>query len=149
MLSDSPVRFRRARGMNALPVPRRGGSIEALRPFLNVQGDEDFVLIVSWLVAALRPKGPYPVLVLQGEAGSAKSTAVRVLRALVDPNTSPLRSEPRETRDLMIAARNSWCIAFDNVSRLSPRLSDDLCRMATGGGFSTRQLYTDNEAGPF
>jgi hypothetical protein len=145
VLSDSPVRFRRARGMNELPVPRRGGSIEPLRPFLNLQGDEDFVLIVSWLVAALRPKGPYPVLVLQGEAGSAKSTAVRVLRALIDPNTTPLRSEPRETRDLMIAARNSWCIAFDNVSRLSPRLSDDLCRMATGGGFSTRQLYTDNE----
>lgn len=145
VLSDSPVRFRRARGMNELPVPKQGGSIEDLRRFLNVQGDEDFVLIVSWLVAALRPRGPYPVLVLQGEAGSAKSTAVRVLRALIDPNTTPLRSEPRETRDLMIAARNSWCIAFDNVSRLSPRLSDDLCRMATGGGFSTRQLYTDNE----
>ncbi|MFZ1974186.1 MAG: bifunctional DNA primase/polymerase [Candidatus Acidiferrales bacterium] len=145
VLSDSPVRFRRARGMKELPVPKGGGSIEALRPFLNVQGDEDFVLIVSWLVAALRPKGPYPVLVLQGEAGSAKSTTVRVLRDLTDPNTSPLRSEPRETRDLMIAARNSWCIAFDNVSRLSQRLSDDLCRMATGGGFSTRQLYTDNE----
>jgi hypothetical protein len=131
--------------MNELLVPRRGGSIEDLRPFLNLQSNENFVLIVSWLVAALRPKGPYPVLVLQGEAGNAKSTAVRVLRSLVDPNTTPLRSEPRETRDLMIAARNSWCIAFDNVSRLSPRLSDDLCRMATGGGFSTRQLYTDNE----
>jgi len=83
------------------------------------------------------------VLVLQGEAGSAKSTAVRVLRELVDPNTAPLRSEPREVRDLMIAARNSWCIAFDNVSHLSWRLSDALCRLATGGGFSTRQLYTD------
>ncbi len=145
ILSESPVRFRRAPGMKALPVPKRGASIAELRPFLNLEADEDFVIVTSWLVAALRPKGPYPVLVLQGEAGSAKSTAVKVLRELIDPNTAPLRSEPSETRDLMIAARNAWCIAFDNVSHLSWRLSDDLCRLATGGGFSTRQLYTDTD----
>ena len=145
VLSESPVNFRRARGMKALPAPEKGASIAELRSFLNLERDEDFVIAISWLVAALRPKGPYPVLVLQGEAGSAKSTAVKILRELVDPNTTPLRSEPRETRDLMIAARNSWVIAFDNVSHLTPRLSDDLCRLATGGGFSTRQLYTDTD----
>src|ERR1700733_5295996 len=145
VLSESPVNFRRARGMKALPLPETGRSVAALRSFLNLERDEDFVIVTSWLVAALRPKGPYPVLVLQGEAGSAKSTAVRVLRELIDPNTTPLRSEPRETRDLMIAARNSWCICFDNVSHLTWRLSDDLCRLATGGGFSTRQLYTDSD----
>jgi len=143
VVSDPPVKFRRARGMRSLPIPERGGSIIELRTFLNVAGDDDFVLLVSWLIAALSPRGPYPVLVRQGEAGSAKSTGSRVLRELVDPNTTPLRSEPRETRDLMIAAINSWCIAFDNVSHLGWRLSDDLCRLATGGGFSTRQLYTD------
>jgi hypothetical protein len=68
-----------------------------------------------------------------------------VIRELLDPNTTPLRSEPRETRDLMIAAQNAWCIAFDNVSHLGWRLSDDLCRLSTGGGFSTRRLYTDEE----
>jgi len=146
---DSPVKFRRARGMKALPMPERGGSIADLRPFLNLSSDENFVLVASWLVAALRPSGPYPVLVLLGEAGSAKSTAVRVLRELIDPNTTPLRSEPRETRDLMIAARNSWCVAFDNISHLGWRLSDDLCRLATGGGFSTRQLYTDADEALF
>lgn len=143
VLSNSPVRFRRARGMKALCVPQPGGSITELWEFLNLASPDDFVIVLSWLVAALRPKGPYPVLVLQGEAGSAKSTAVKVLRELVDPNTAPLRSEPRDTRDLMIAARNSWCLAFDNVSHLTWGLSDDLCRLATGGGFSTRQLYTD------
>jgi hypothetical protein len=145
IISDSPVKFRRARGMRPLPMPERGGSINELQPFLNLGSNSHFVLVVSWLLAALNPRGPYPVLVLQGEAGSAKSTSVRVFRDLVDPNTTPLRSEPRETRDLMIAARNSWCIAFDNISQLGRRLSDDLCRLATGGGFSTRQLYTDDE----
>jgi len=145
VLSESPVYFRRSRGMRGLPIPKRGGSVTDLRPFLNVSGDSDFVVLTSWLIAALRPKGPYPVLVLQGEAGSAKSTTVRVLRELVDPSTTPLRSEPRSTRDLMIAARNAWCIAFDNVSHLTPKLSDDLCRLATGGGFATRQLFTDTD----
>jgi hypothetical protein len=139
------VKFRRARGMKSLPVPKRGGSINQLRQFLNVSDDKDFVLMATWLVAGLRPLGPFPVLTLLGEAGSAKSTTARVLRELVDPNITPLRSEPREVRDLMIAAKNSWCVAFDNVSHLPVWLSDALCRLATGGGFATRQLYSDDE----
>jgi hypothetical protein len=145
VLTKSPIKFRRARGMKALPLPQRGGTISELRPFINLATENDFVLLVSWLVAAFNPRGPYPVAVLQGEAGSAKSTGVRVIRELLDPNTTPLRSEPRETRDLMIAAQNAWCIVFDNISHLGWRLSDDLCRLATGGGFSTRRLYTDEE----
>jgi hypothetical protein len=67
------------------------------------------------------------------------------LRRLVDPNVSPLRSLPREDRDLFIAATNGHVIAIDNVSALPPWLSDTLCRLATGGGFGTRTLYSDQE----
>ena len=45
----------------------------------------------------------------------------------------------------MIAASNGWVISFDNLSRIPHWLSDALCRLATGGGFSTRELYTDSE----
>lgn len=140
-----PVKFRRARGMMPLPVPEPGGRITELRPFLNVASDDDFVLVISHLVAAFRPEGPYPLLVLQGEQGTAKTTVARVLRELVDPSSTPVRSEPREVRDLMIAARNSWCTVFDNISRLPQWLSDSLCRLSTGGGFSTRELYSDDQ----
>jgi len=140
-----PVRFRRASGMLPLPEPKRGGTVEALRPFLNVRSDGDFVLAVAWLLAALRERGPYPVLVLAGEQGAAKSTFAGLLRALVDPNTSPLRALPREDRDLFIAATNGFILAFDNVSSLRPWISDTLCRLATGGGFAVRQLYTDQD----
>jgi Bifunctional DNA primase/polymerase, N-terminal len=145
VVSNPPIRFRRSRGMLALPIPEQGGSISELRPFLNVGSEDDFLLLISWLIGALSPLGPYPVLVLQGEAGSAKSTTARVLRELVDPSTAPLRSEPREVRDLMIAAKNSWVVAFDNVAYQPAWLSDALCRMATGGGFSTRELYSDDQ----
>lgn len=143
----APVRFRRPRGMLPLPMPARGGSIEGLRRFVNVGGDDPagWRLLVAWLVQALRPVGPYPVLILQGEQGSAKSTAERLLRFLVDPSTAPLRTAPRNEHDLVIAANNSWCVAFDNISKLPPWCSDALCRLSTGGGFSARELFTDAE----
>ena len=145
VIDKPPVRFRRAAGMQPLPVPTRGGSVESLRSFLNVQSDDDFVLVVAWALAVLRNRGPYPVLVLSGEQGSAKSTFSAILRALLDPNTAPLRALPREDRDLFIAASNGHVLAFDNVSGLPAWISDTLCRLATGGGFAVRQLYTDQE----
>ena len=145
IIDSPPVRFRRAAGMQPLPMPMSGGSVEKLRSFLNVKTDADFVLAVSWLLAAFRDCGPYPVLVLSGEQGSAKSTFSALLRALLDPNTAPLRALPREDRDLFIAANNGHVLAFDNVSGLRDWISDTLCRLATGGGFAVRQLYTDQD----
>lgn len=145
VVCDPPVKFRRARGMLPLPEPARGGSLEQLRGFINVGSREDWVLLCSWLIAALRARGPFPVLALHGEQGSAKSTTARLLRSLIDPNTASLRSEPRGVRDLMIAAANGWCVALDNVSKMPPWLSDALCRLSTGGGFATRELYADDE----
>jgi hypothetical protein len=140
-----PVRFRRSPGLLPLPVPERGGSIEALRPFLNLPNQNDFVLVVAWLLAALRPVGPYPLLAISGEQGSAKTVVSKLLRALVDPNVAPVRALPREERELMIAANNGHLLAFDNLSGLPAWLSDALCRLASGGSFTVRQLYTDDE----
>ena len=139
-----PVRFIRPDGMLPLPVPIAGGSINALAQFLNLEKPDDFVLVVSWLLAALSPRGPYPVFCASGEQRSAKSFTSRILRALVDPNVSPIRSLPRNKRDLFIAASNSHAMAFDNLSCLPPSLSDAFCRLATGAGFATRRLRTDH-----
>ena len=148
IVSDPPVRFRRGESMQALPVPESGDraeSLAALQKFCNVSRESDFQLIVAWLLAALRPEGPYPVLALGGEQGTAKSTLCRLLRSLVDPSSMPLRSPPRDDRDVFIATRRAHVLAFDNVSGLPPWLSDVLCRMATGGGYATRSLFTDDE----
>ena len=80
VIDNPPVRFRRAAGMQPLPMPVRGGSVEALRSFLNLKTDTDFVLVVAWTLACLRDRGPYPVIVLSGEQGSAKSTFSAILR---------------------------------------------------------------------
>jgi hypothetical protein len=143
--SNQPVRFRRPRGMLPLPVPTRGGRLDDLRRLLNIADDEQWQMIVAWVVASLRERGPYPILSLHGEQGSAKSTAARLLRNIIDPHRVPLRSEPREARDLAIAANNTWLLILDNLSSLPGWLSDALCRLSTGGGFGTRQLFTDED----
>jgi hypothetical protein len=145
VVTSPPVRFRRAAGMLPLPVPLRGGSIEALAAFLNLPAPDQFVLVVAWLLAALQRGGPYPVLVISGEQGSAKTVLTKILRVLIDPNAAPTRAPPREERDLMIAANNGHILAFDNLSGLPSWLSDALCRVASGGSFALRQLYTDRD----
>src|SRR5262249_31392860 len=109
LIDNPPVRFRRAAGMRALPVPVRGGSVETLRSFLNVRSDADFVLVVAWALAVLRNRGPYPVIVLSGEQGSSKWGCSAILRALLDPNTAPLRALPREDRDLSSPPATAMC----------------------------------------
>ena len=142
IVQSPPVRFRRSAGMQPLPFPTRGMSIDRLRPFLNINAN-DFVLVVAYLLAALRPGGPYPVLALIGEQGTAKTTLVRMLRSLIDPSTVPSSSLPFSGRDLFIAAHNSHVQAFENVSKLSNPMSDYLCRLSTGGGVRTRALFKD------
>jgi hypothetical protein len=142
VIDDPPVKFRRSRGMLPLPEPACGGSVALLRKYINVT-DSEWPLFVAVLLASLWPRGPFAITFLHGEQGSAKSTAAKVFRRLVDPNVAPLRSEPREPRDLAIAARNGWVVMLDNLSKMSVWFSDALCRLATGGGFATRELYSD------
>jgi antitoxin (DNA-binding transcriptional repressor) of toxin-antitoxin stability system len=145
VVDDPPIRFIRRRGMQALPVPVAGGSLGTLRRLVNAAEDAVWVMLVSWLVGAMRPHGPYAVLSVNGEQGSAKSTTCRMLRRSIDPNVADLRSRPRDDRDLMIAAANAWVVGFDNLSGIPHDLSDGMCRLATGGGFATRELYTNDD----
>jgi nucleoside-diphosphate-sugar epimerase len=78
--------------MLPLPPPQGGGSIEELASFLNVRNRDDLVLVVAWLLATLRAGGPYPVLAISGEQGSAKTVLSKLLKDLVDPNVAPVRA---------------------------------------------------------
>jgi hypothetical protein len=143
VIKKSPVKFRRSSGMLPLPHPVGGGSLALLRDFLNLKNPKDWILVAAWIIASLRPKGPYGILCGTGEQGSAKSTGFKHIRAVTDPSTTPLRNFPREGRDLMVSAHNSWVLAFDNMSHTPVWLSDQLCQVANGGGFSVRTLYSD------
>ena len=143
IVQASPIRFLRPNGFRALPV-LKGGNIRELSRFVNARAD-DFLLIVAWLLSAYRPTGPYPILVVNGEHGAGKSFLTRLLRRLVDPSGAELRGAPRNERDLLLAAKNGWIVALDNLSYVRNDLSDEICRIATKGAFATRSLYTNDE----
>lgn len=140
-----PVCFVRPAGMRALPMPARGGNINELRRFVNVRDDADWTRLLVCLVGWLRAQGPYIILAINGEQGSAKSSLSRMLRALIDPDQVPANRPARSTRDLAIAAKNSWMVSLENLSHPSQAQSDDLCALSTGGGFGTRELHSDDE----
>ena len=142
-LKDSPVRFRRPKGMRPLPYPERNGDLRHIGTLFNLRDEADLCLILSWMVGAMHPKGPYPILIIQGEQGTGKSFLTKCIRSLLDPSTVPNRTLPRTERDLAISAEACRVLCYDNVSGIKDTLSDAFCRIATGGGFGTRTLYTD------
>lgn len=130
--------------MLALPTPTPGGSIQDLFRYINIKAPADRALVLAWLLATYRPTGPYPILALHGEQGSAKTTTETILRRMIDPATANLSGVPRDERDLLISVHHSHLLGFDNFSKISDSLSDAMCRIATGSGLTTRKLYTDD-----
>jgi hypothetical protein len=150
--ADGP-RFVRYPGMLPLPEPAHpqpGETLAELAQYLNVgsldtqEGRDRFRLIVGWLLGTLMPTGPYPVLEITGQRGSAKTTGLRMLRNLVDPNVSVFNALGSE-EDLRLQANQSWVLSFDNLSHITTAQSDLLCRIATGYSGSKRRLYTDSD----
>jgi len=143
IVNEPPVRFRRSDGAQALPEPTRGESIRDLRPFLNVSSEAAFVIIVAWIVGALRDRGPYLVVAVYGPGGSAKTTMARLLRSLTDPRIPTTERLPRDRETLILNASLAHVQAFDNISVIQLDMSDDLSTLATGSGLTKRALYTD------
>jgi hypothetical protein len=140
-----PIFSIRSKAMKPLPIPEHTNrGLFKIKELINVEGPY-FKLLVCWLLMALNPTGPYPILFLQGEQGAAKTSAAQYIKALIDPTLSPIRGFYSSERELMIAAKNSWILAFDNISRLDGWASDALCRLSTKAGLTTRRLYSDSD----
>lgn len=140
------VAFRRPHRMKSLPLPDEtvtpAEGFARLWKYANVT-PADRVLVAAFILGAFKPRGPYPLLMVSGEQGTGKSTFSRLLKRLIDPSAAPLRQPPKEPRDVLVAALNTWLLCLDNLSWLPPDLSDTLCRISTGGAISERTLHTN------
>jgi hypothetical protein len=95
--------------------------------------------MLIWLVSALRPMGPYPILVIRGPAASGKSTLARSLRTLIDPSAAPLRPLPTRDREVVKLGRDNWILAFDDVHRIPLKISEALCAVSSGVAVESAQ----------
>jgi hypothetical protein len=140
---DPPVRFLRGDG-RSLPIPDPAGTLEDFLRFANVD-DENLPLLLAWMVACVvRPGKASPIAILNGPAGSAKSSLLQLVVDLLDPKAGSRGGMPSKEDDLVVAAHQGAIVSFDNATTLNV-LSDALCRLATGGGLRKRALFTDKD----
>jgi Domain of unknown function (DUF3854) len=147
-ISDPPVRFWRPDSLRPLPYPIDGGNLTELRESLNVD-ESGWILIITFLLFCFCPNKTYPVLVLSAHRGSGKTVAAETLKGLIDPGKAPLIKLQGDTHKLAVSASRRLLIVYDNVGHISADQSDDLCRMATGFGYSTRTLFSTEEETTF
>jgi hypothetical protein len=145
IVAGNGLPFIRSPRMRSLCEPEEGYAIDELRRFCNVETDDDFTLLVGWLVGALRGRGPYAGLFVHGEEGSGKTLLMRFISDLIDPAKPPTQGPPREERDLFASASNRALLALDNASHISAELSDAICRLLSGSGFAARALHTNSD----
>jgi putative DNA primase/helicase len=149
VVDDPPVKFVRRDGMLPLPVPEsateQSSGIAELRAFLANLTQEHFVLVVAWLMSCLRDTGTFPILMIHGESGSGKTMLTRLLMDLIDPRDEKALSIPKDDRALIVFAKQTWLIGFENISFIPGWLSDAMCRLASGDSFAAVKLYSDDE----
>jgi len=141
---QSEVRFVRPGGTEAMVTPVFGGDYRQLRRFVRLP-DPAFLLFVAHLTYQFCDGAPQPIMVLAGEQGRSKTTVAKMVQMLTDPREPAVRQLPPSSRDLMVAARHSRVLNFDNVSVIKQALSDTLCSLSTGGGYGIRTGHTDTE----
>jgi Bifunctional DNA primase/polymerase, N-terminal len=141
---DAAIKLIRSPGFGELPLPTATGDLDKLKHLLGLD-NQNWTLVLAFLLLCLRPNGPYMLLLVEGEQGSGKSFLCSTIKLIIDPNQVEKARLPETQRDLMIHAKDYFLLVFDNVSGMKGDLSDALCVLATGGGFATRKLYTDDE----
>ena len=143
IVEKPPILFKRTRTMSAQVTPDFGGKLSLLFNHVRLASFADKLLLLVYIVSCFVAGIPHPILVVAGEKGAAKSTLVRMIRAIVDPSARAAITMPTKLSDLSINLANNYMPCYDNIDSISADKSDLLCTASTGGGFSKRTLYTD------
>jgi putative DNA primase/helicase len=138
------IKFTRRDGMMSMPDPERVteqcSGIEELRSFFGNLSQAHFALVVGWVMSCLRDTGVFPVLMVHGESGSGKTVLTKLLMDLIDPRDERALSIPKDDRALIVFAKQTFLVGFENISVIPAWFSDALCRLASGDSFVAVQL---------
>ena len=144
-IETAPILFRRYANQEPQLHPVSGGNLQDLLGLINLNDDGQKLLFEADIVAGLVPDIPRAVSILQGPQGSAKTTAMRMKRTLMDPTRVKAQGIPKDMPEFVQIASHNLCMFLDNISSLPEWLSDGLTRFCTRDGFIKRTLYTDDD----
>jgi hypothetical protein len=142
------VCWRRTQLTGELPLPAKdtnGKGIDLLFRLCNFAGAETECLAMAWLIGCLEPSVPVPAPFLTGPQGAGKSTGGRMLIRLIEGMSGDLRRAPKDEDNLIAAVAAGWVTALDNLSHMTPDLSDAMCCIVTGAESVKRALFTDGD----
>ncbi|MDK7666791.1 hypothetical protein [Cytobacillus oceanisediminis] len=145
VLNKPPILFTRNKNTKAQALPDFAGDLKRLLNHVRIKNEDDQILYLTYVVTCLIPSIPHAVLVFSGEKGASKSTSMRLTRQVIDPAVQDLLTMPNSMPDLALSLANNYMPSFDNLDGLSAEKSDLLCIASTGGGFSKRTLFTDDD----
>jgi hypothetical protein len=142
------VCWRRTQLTGELPLPAKdtgGKGIDAFLRLTNFATPDTECLALAWLIGCLEPSVPVPAPFLTGPQGAGKSTAGRMLVRVIEGMSGDLRRAPKDEENLVTAVAAGWVTALDNLSHLTPDLSDAMCCIVTGAENVKRALFTDGD----
>lgn len=151
IINTPPILFRSFSHQKTQVEPKRGGDINELLDFINLSRNQDGslsqdqLLLLCWVVFAFVPSLPHPAPVVHGPQGSNKSTFLKVLKELIDPSAVQAQTTPNGATEFIQVSSHHWFLVLDNLSHLPEWLSDVICRVITGGGYSKRELYSNDD----
>lgn len=121
----------------------RGGLLEELSPFLNMDSDMKILFAVNLVQEFICTSSHY-LCVISSPQGSGKSTFTNMWRRIVDPAVAVITTMPENAEALKNHLANNLMVCFDNTQQLNATYSDILCGAVTGTSYTRRKLYTDN-----
>jgi len=143
IINSDEIMFNRYRHQAEQVEPSLTSSnLNKVLDYINIKKNKTLFLV--WLVSCFIPEIVHAATIIYGNQGSAKTTACRLLKSLIDPSllgTLTLKSGD----SLNINFQQHWYVPFDNISHISPELSDMLCKSITGEGLQVRKLFTNGE----
>ena len=110
------------------------------------QNEEDLKLLILFIVSCFGGLSiNIPILVCWGEKGSGKTTFLRKVKRIIDPEKNDLMTMPKNISDLQIMLSNAFFVVLDNLSYLSKKDSDLIATTVTGSTAMKRKLYEDTK----
>ena len=142
---DNPM-FRRKSSPLSQPIPKKPKDRNPLQELVDLLRipQENKQLFKVHLISLFIEHYPIPIMILHGEAGSAKSTITATVKKIVDPSPENRNSLPESIDDLNIHVFNRYLSNFDNISFIPHKTSDECCKIITGHAHNKRELYTDD-----